>query len=450
MELPTLLINAATVCSSVLLSGCVNIEWRGGMTPSLNWKGNGNESVLSTHNAEAKDFRLKGKSTTADWPDFRGPDRLGIAPEQGVDIDWQTEPVTLWRQPTGRGHASVIIVGNRCYTLGQQGEFEDLTCASMQNGSTIWNYQRKERWNDSMGGPGPRSTPVYFKGMIFYLSARGMLTCLEADSGKKLWEQATLDPDYDYPHWGIACSPLVFENMIIVSPGGDSGAVKSYDVKTGKLVWTAELKGAGTYLSPSILSLLGKKFLTVAVEGKLCGLDPVSGKTLWEYPWKIFMNNAQIAQPLELSDDVFLLSAGYGKGAEAIRLKKNPNGYAKEKVWKSKNLKTKFSSPILRDGFLYGFSENSLNCLDATTGQLRWRGKKYGYGRILLAKDKLLILGNTGTLSIVEANPEAFEEIASHQVLSKERCWNGPALVGGYLVVRNGSEIACYDLAKHY
>jgi outer membrane protein assembly factor BamB len=197
-----------------------------------------------------------------------------------------------------------------------------------------------------------------------------------------------------------------------------------------------------------MLDLLGTKYLTVAVEGKLAGLDPTNGKTLWEHPWKIFMINAQIVQPLELSEDVFLLSAGYGKGAEAIRLKKTANGFETEQIWKSKNLKTKFSNPVLKNGYLYGLSESSLTCLDASTGELQWRGKKYGYGRILLANDKLLILGNTGTLSIVEAKPDSFNEIASRQVLSKERCWNGPALVGGYLVVRNGSEIACYDFAK--
>jgi len=163
---------------------------------------------------------------------------------------------------------------------------------------------------------------------------------------------------------------------------------------------------------------------------------------------QLFMNNAQITQPLKLTDDAFLLSAGYGKGASAIRLRRTSTGFETEEVWKSKNLKTKFSNPILVDGHLYGLSESLLTCLDADTGELKWRGKKYGYGRVLLAQDKLLILGNTGMLSIVKATPDTFEEVASHQVLSKERCWNGPALVGGYLVVRNGSEIACYDFAK--
>ena len=432
----------------IFLSGCVKIEWRGGMTPSFKWKSKKDESRLVSPDPQAGEFRLNDNSTTADWPDFRGPGRRGIAPEQGVDLDWKNELDTVWRKPIGQGHSSVIIAGNHLYTLEQQDEFEVLTCCSMMDGSVIWNHQTKDRWNDSMGGPGPRSTPVFSNGKIFYLSSSGKLTCLDAATGEIGWEQATLGPDYEYPHWGIACSPLVIDDLIIVSPGGKAGAVKAYDVTTGEPRWTSELKGAGVYLSPTVLDLLGEKYLMAAVEGKLAGLNPTNGNTLWEHPWKIFMINALIVQPLELSDDIFLLSAGYGKGAEAIRFKKTADGFETEQIWKSKNLKTKFSSPVLRNGYLYGLSESSLTCLDASTGELKWRGKKYGYGRVLLAKDKLLILGNTGILSVIEANPEAFEEIASHQVLSKERCWNGPALVRGYLVVRNGSEIACYDFAK--
>jgi outer membrane protein assembly factor BamB len=432
----------------VFLSSCVKIEWRGGMTPSFKWKGKKDKSRLVLPDPQAGEFRLNDNSTTADWPDFRGPGRRGIAPEQGVDLDWEEDPIPVWRKPIGQGHSSVIIAGNRLYTLEQKGEFEVLSCSSLMNGSIIWNHRTEDRWDDSMGGTGPRSTPVFSNGKIFSLSSSGKLACLDAVTGELGWEQATLDLDYKYPHWGIACSPLVIDDLVVVSPGGKAGAVKAYDTTTGELRWTSELKGAGVYISPTVLDLLGEKYLMAAVEGKLAGLNPTTGNTLWEHPWKIFMINALIVQPLELSDDVFLLSAGYGKGAEAIRFKKTENGFETEQIWKSKNLKTKFSSPVLKNGYLYGLSESSLTCLDASTGELKWRGKKYGYGRILLASDKLLILGNTGTFSIVEANPNTFLEIASHQLLSKERCWNGPALVGGYLVVRNGSEIACYDFAK--
>ncbi|MBT5717408.1 MAG: hypothetical protein HOI70_10895, partial [Opitutae bacterium] len=119
-----------------------------------------------------------------------------------------------------------------------------------------------------------------------------------------------------------------------------------------------------------------------------------------------------------------------------------------ETTWKSKNLKAKFSNPVLKNGHLYGLSENLLVCLEAKTGELKWRGKKYGYGRILVSKDKLLILGNTGVLSVVEATPTEFKEVFSEQILSDSRCWNGPALAGGYFVAMNGEEIACFDWAR--
>ncbi|MGE4551018.1 MAG: PQQ-binding-like beta-propeller repeat protein, partial [Opitutales bacterium] len=272
-------------------------------------------------------------------------------------------------------------------------------------------------------------------------------TCLDAVTGKLAWNKATLEPDYEYPHWGIASSPLILNDLVIVSPGGKQGAVKAYDLATGELRWVSELKGRGVYLSPMALELLEETHLVTAVEGKIAGLDPATGETRWEYPWKIFMTNAQIAQPLELSGNVFLLSASYGKGAEAIRLKKTEDGYVAERVWKSKHMKTKFSSPVTKDGYVYGLNESSLTCVSAETGQVNWRGKRYGYGRILLTGDKILLLGNTGKLTVVEARPDEFREVSSRQLLSEERCWNGPALVGGYLVLRNGTEIACYDYA---
>ena len=437
--------------SLISFQGCVSFEWRGGMTPSLKWEGlsKDKDRFAETNTDQPKTiFRLSGNATAEDWPDFRGKGRLGIAPEQGVELDWKQEAEPIWRKPVGAGHASIIVVRSKVFTLEQSEELEILSCRSLKTGELIWQYEQQEKWSDSMGGAGPRTTPLYDSGSIFLFSSGGTLISVDAESGKMIWERRAIDADYDFPHWGIACSPLIVDDAVVVSPGGNSSAVKAFHAKTGKTLWNSDLQGKGVYLSPSLLKLSGENYLIAGVEGKLAGLDPESGKTIWEHPWKIFMNNAQITQPLKLTDDAFLLSAGYGKGASAIRLRRTSTGFETEEVWKSKNLKTKFSNPILVDGHLYGLSESLLTCLDAETGELKWRGKKYGYGRVLLAQDKLLILGNTGMLSIVKATPDTFEEVASHQVLSKERCWNGPALVGGYLVVRNGSEIACYDFAK--
>ena len=163
------------------------------------------------------------------------------------------------------------------------------------------------------------------------------------------------------------------------------------------------------------------------------------------------MNNAQIVQPIAVSNDSFVLAAGYGKGAECFTIARDKESkeYRIQSSWKSKDLKAKFSNPILKDGYLYGLSENLLVCLEAKTGKLMWRGKKYSYGRILLVDQKLLILGHSGMLSVIDATPEEFREISSRQLLSDARCWNGPAFVNGYLLARNGEQIACFDWVKN-
>jgi outer membrane protein assembly factor BamB len=341
-------------------------------------------------------------------------------------------------------------VGSLIITLEQRADSECLTARNMSDGNDIWVLSEPTRWDDMMSGEGPRSTPTFVNGKIYTLFSNGMLACIDPMEGKRVWQTKIVEENYDFPEWGISSSPLIWQNMVIVNPGGKQGAVKSYSAQSGKLIWESSFSGRGVYLSPTIIKLLEEDHLITAVTGKIVSLDPRTGNTLWEKPWKIFLNNAQIVQPIALSDKTFLLAAGYGKGAECFSISKEPgkNNYLLDSIWKSKDLKAKFSNPVLQDGYLYGFSENLLVCLEASTGKLQWRGKKYGYGRILVCGEQLLILGNTGTLSVVDANPENFNEVFSAPLLSDARCWNGPALVNGYLFARNGEEIACFDWLK--
>lgn len=384
------------------------------------------------------------------WNQYRGPNRNGHAPEQGVSLSWGTAPSIIWKTPCGEGHSSVLTDTEFVYTLEQNGDEETLYSRNLSNGKVNWKFFQKTKWNDMMGGPGPRSTPTLLNGKLYALFSNGMLCRIDAETGKPDWKIMTINTDYEFPEWGISCSPLIWKDRIILNLGGEKNAVTAYSIDNGNLIWESDFHGSGVYISPSILNMLGEDHLIAAVEGKIAGINPKNGKTLWEKPWKIFLNNAQIVQPIALSDSSFLLAAGYGKGAECFSVKKD-SGSAKYSIisqWKSKNLKAKFSNPVLKDGYLYGLSENLLVCLDAKTGELKWRGKKYGYGRVLISGNKLLVLGNTGVFSIAEATPKEFTEIYSQPLLSNVRCWNGPALVGGYLIAMNGQELSCFDLAK--
>ena len=423
------------------------MEWRGGMIPQLGFsKGN------ASNDAQSGDFyRPPLRDTAENWNQFRGPERNGHIPLQSVSIDWTNPPKTRWSTPCGLGHSSIITSGKLAITMEQDQDQEILIARSFDDGVEVWRLAEKTKWHDMLSGTGPRSTPTLHNGKIYALFSNGQLSCVDASTGKAKWKIQVIPNDYDFPEWGLSISPLIWNDMIVLSLGGESAAVVAYSIDSGEQVWQSEVSGKGVYLSPEVLRLLNEDHLLVSVVGKIVSLDPKNGKTLWEKPWKIFMNNAQIVQPIAVSNDSFVLAAGYGKGAECFTIARDKESkeYRIQSSWKSKDLKAKFSNPILKDGYLYGLSENLLVCLEAKTGKLMWRGKKYSYGRILLVDQKLLILGHSGMLSVIDATPEEFREISSRQLLSDARCWNGPAFVNGYLLARNGEQIACFDWVKN-
>ena len=410
--------------------------------------------LSKNHSAEdnlVQDFyRPALRQIEKDWGQFRGPNRNGHIPTQTVSIDWTKPPETRWSTPCGLGHSSIITSGKLAITMEQDQDQEILIARSFEDGQEAWRVAEKTKWHDMLSGTGPRSTPTLHNGKLYTLFSHGKLSRVDANSGNVEWSIQVTPESYEFPEWGLAISPLIWNDMIILSLGGEVSAVKAYSIKSGKKVWQSEVAGKAVYLSPEVLRLLDEDHLIVSLVGKIVSLDPKNGKTLWEKPWKIFMNNAQIVQPIAVSNDSILLAAGYGKGAECFTIARDEESekYRVQSSWKSKDLKAKFSNPIFKDGYLYGLSENLLVCLEAKTGKLMWRGKKYSYGRILLVDQKLLILGHSGVLSVIDATPEEFREISSLQLLSDARCWNGPAFVNGYLLARNGEHIACFDFGK--
>ena len=421
------------------------MEWRGGMMPHF---GLSNKKVKD---AEPRDyFQPTLRRIKNDWNQFRGPERNGHIPTTNLPVDWKSSPKTRWSTSCGSGHSSIVTHGNLVITIEQVGEQESLIARNLEDGTEAWKVTEPTKWHDMLSGTGPRSTPTIHDGKIYSLFSNGLLACVEASNGSVNWRIKTIPDDYDFPDWGLSISPLIWNDMIILNLGGETSAAKAYSLDTGKEIWSSEIAGKGVYLSPEILTILNEEHLIIALEGKIASLNPSNGETLWTKPWKIFMNNAQIVQPIQASKNSFILAAGYGKGAECFNISKDSenNSYRVETSWKSKDLKAKFSNPVLKDGYLYGLSENLLVCLEAKTGKLMWRGKKYSYGRILLDDKHLLILGHSGVFSVIEASPDDFREISSQQLLSDARCWNGPAFVNGYLLARNGEQIACFDFGK--
>ncbi len=380
------------------------------------------------------------------WTEFRGPDRDGHYTQQPIRTDWPAGGLTqMWKQPIGGGYASFAIANNRVYTIEQRRDREAVTAYDVDTGRELWVHDWDARFDEMMGGSGPRATPTWHEDRVYALGATGLLWCLDATTGKVLWRRDVLsDSDAVNLRWAMSAAPLVVENLVIVQPGGGSGwSVVAYDRRSGDVVWHA-LDDVQSYTSPMTVTLNGFRHIVVVTAERAVGMVIDDGTVIWEHPWRVPVV-PNIAQPLVVNDNRLFLSAGYGHGATVIELSGEDPPLTVETVWRNNRMKNKFSSSVLHDGYIYGLDEAILACIDAETGQLRWKGGRYGYGQLLLAGDHLIVLTERGELALVRATPDRHEEVAWFPAI-EGKTWNVPAIAEGRLLVRNTREMAAFDL----
>jgi len=192
------------------------------------------------------------------------------------------------------------------------------------------------------------------------------------------------------------------------------------------------------------VTLAGVQQILVVTASRAVGLTTDNGQLLWEFPWPTDMG-INAAQPLLVSPTRLFISSGYGQGAAVIELSDAGGALSAREVWKNVRMKNRFASSVLHDGFIYGFDENILACVDAATGALKWKGGRYGYGELILASGQLIVLSEDGELALVRAAPTAHEELARGPAL-EGKTWNHPAMDRGILLIRNAQEMAAFDL----
>jgi outer membrane protein assembly factor BamB len=296
-----------------------------------------------------------------------------------------------------------------------------------------------------MGGDGPRATPTWADGRVYALGAGGELRCLEEATGRVLWRTNILEENGARNlSWGMAAAPLVVDDAVVVLPGGPGGrSVVAYDRRTGARLWSALGDQAG-YASPMLVTLDGVRQILVFSASRLMGVTPDRGDVLWEYPWTT-MSDVNAAQPLVIGDNRVFVSSSYGTGAAVVEVTRTGDTFSVREVWRNTRMKNRFAASVLHEGTIYGLDESILAAVDAATGDLRWKGGRYGYGQLLLASGHLIVLTEDGDLALVRATPDRHEELARFPVLAG-KTWNVPAIAGGYLLVRNLAEMAAFDL----
>jgi outer membrane protein assembly factor BamB len=381
----------------------------------------------------------------ADWPGFRGPARDGIVRGVEIETDWSTSPpVELWRRPVGPGWSSFAVRGDLFYTQEQRGDDEIVASYRMSTGEPVWRHRDAARFWESNAGAGPRGTPTVSNGRVYALGATGILNALDARNGSVLWTRnAASDTASAIPDWGIASSPLVLDDLVVVAA---AGALAAYDVDTGHPRWFGPPGGWG-YSSPHFAVIDGVGQIVLVNGPGAIGIMPSDGTALWQHSWA----GDSIVQPAVLAGGDLLIGSGSGLAAKTgtirLALAREAGGWAVKERWMSTGLKPYFNDFVVHEGHAFGFDGGILSCIDVEDGTRKWKGGRYGYGQLVLLpeQDVLLVLSEQGELALVQATPDKHTELARFPAL-EGKTWNHPVLAGNVLLVRNAEQMVAFRL----
>jgi outer membrane protein assembly factor BamB len=383
------------------------------------------------------------------WTDFRGPRRDGVYTEWTVSLSWPAGGLKpIWKQPIGGGYASFVAASGRAFTIEQRGPQEVASAYDIATGRELWTTGWTATFRELMGGDGPRATPTWHDAKVYVLGATGELRVLDDSNGRTIWRTNILeDAGATNLQWGMAAAPLIVDDTVVVLPGGRSGqSVVAYNRASGKRAWSA-LNDQASYSSPMLVTVAGVRQILVFTASRLAGITPDRGDVLWEFPWTT-QYEVNASQPMVVGSNRVFISTGYGSGAALIELaRRSDERFDVREVWRTNRMKNQFTSSVIHEGFIYGLDESILACIDAATGDLKWKGGRYGYGQVMLTGGHLIVVTEGGDLALVRATPEKHTELVRFPLL-EGKTWNHPAMSDGYLLVRNINEMAAFDLRK--
>ena len=383
----------------------------------------------------------------ADWPQWQGTDRTRISKETGLLKQWPASgPTVVWTAGgLGSGYGSMAVAGERIFVQGTRGGNSVLVALNRADGKEVWS-KALGRSGDDDRGPGPRSTPTVDGDRIYVLTENGDLAAMKTD-GTALWQRNILKEFGGRQlQWLISESPLVDGAHLIVSPGGPGAGMVKLDKMTGKTVWQAsELSDPAGYSSAIVADVQGVRTYLTFTAGAGVGVRASDGKLMFRYD-RAANRVANITTPVFFDNKVFFTSA-YDTGAGLVSLSAQNGTVSASEVYFTREMKNHHGGVVLFDGYLYGFDDSILTCIQFSTGKRMWRDRSVGKGSVTMADGDLYIQGENNTLALAAASSSGYQEKGRFSIPDKGLpSWAHPVVSGGRLYVRNQDSLMAYDV----
>jgi outer membrane protein assembly factor BamB len=387
----------------------------------------------------------------ANWPQWRGPQRDGVASLNHSGA-WPGKLNLQWKVEVGEGHSSPVAVGNRIFLLTRQGENEIASCLALESGKTVWQQTYKAPYEmvsvARAHGKGPKSTSVVDEGRLYTFGISGVLSAFEAASGKLLWRKDfARQYKATWPAFGTAMSPIVAGGRVIAHVGGSAGgALTAFDAQNGEPVWSWNEDGPG-YASPIVVTLGGARQVITQTQKHVVGVSFDDGKLLWKLPFTTPYDQNSVT-PVVYKDTLIL--SGHQTRTFAVRVAQSGGKWSAQEIWTNDTVPMYMSSPVLSGDHLYGFTEKrrgSVFCLDARDGKLLWtdEGRQGDNASLVLAGRHLLALTTEGELLVIPASPSGYGVAAAYEVAGTPT-WAHPAVVGNRILVKDQTSLAAWAI----
>ena len=393
-------------------------------------------------------------ASAADWPRWRGPNGDGISQETGLLKQWPAGgPPVVWQVGVlGEGYSTVAVVGGTIYTQGSLDGVEKAIALREADGSLLWAVPTSDQpafRNDQ--GNGPRGAPTVRDGRVYVENGNGDVCCLDAETGKVVWHlNLARDLGGAPPNWGFSESPLLLDNMAIVTPGGRGGTVAALNKDTGEVIWrSAEVQHVAEYSSPVAAVIGGIPEIVQFAKDGVFGLTRDTGRLLWTYRHQKADNSINITTALVAEDHV-LVSSAYGNGTGAAKITTAGGKQSAQEVYFVRDLDNHHGGIIKVGDYVYGTGSRGLICLSFLTGQIAWQDHSVGKGSVTVADGMIYMLGEMRQLALVEATAEGYREHGRIKIEDRGRpSWTHPVVANGRLYVRNQGTLTAYDVTAH-
>lgn len=414
-----------------------------------------------------------------DWPQWRGVHRDAHVTGFTPPATWPKELTEKWKVKVGNGVSTPALVGDKLYVFTREEGDEILRCLDANTGKQIWEnkYAAQPATGPAGRFPGPRSSPTVIDGKVVTLGARGILSCLDAASGKLLWRKEEVKNAW--PMFFVSSSPLVVNGTCIAQWGNDTdGGIVAYDLATGNEKWKWAGEGPA-YGSLSEMNVDGVKLVFALTKAKMVAVNAADGKLVWETPFPVARGGYNACTPVV--EGQTLIYDGSGRGATAVKFEKSGDKVTAKELWKNPDtaVSVMYNTPVIKDGLLYGLSQgNELFCINMQTGKTAWtspigaaaaanagkapgggggggqkgKGKGRGgmgggggYGSVVDAGAVLVALTPNAQLIVFKPSETAFTEVARVKVPGT-LTYAYPILAGNRLFVKDEDSVELLTL----